>query len=68
MLTTQGIEGSLQALVQALLLRFSLQTTLSGKLLSLGRFSFKPGNLIDQPISFCRQHKFFGRKIVQLSF
>jgi hypothetical protein len=64
----QGIEGGLQALVLALLLRLSLQTTLSGKLLSLGRFSFKPGNLVGQPISFCYQHRFFGRKIVQLSF
>jgi hypothetical protein len=36
--------------------------------LSLGRFIFQPGNLVSQPISFCRQHRFFGRKIVQLRF
>jgi hypothetical protein len=51
-------------LVHALFVRLSLQTTLIGKLLSLGRFSFKSGNLVDQPISFGLQHGFFCRKIV----
>jgi hypothetical protein len=70
-LTTQGIEGiegGLQVLVQALVLRLSLQTTLGVELLSLGGFSFKTGNFFGQPISFRHQHRFFGRKIVQLSF
>jgi hypothetical protein len=62
----QGIEGGLQVLMQILLLRLSLQTTLIGKLLSLGRFSFKPGNLVDQPISSGLHHRFVGRKIVYL--
>jgi hypothetical protein len=60
----QDIEGGLQALVQVLLPRVSFQTMLISKLLGLGRFSFKPGNLVDQPISFGLQYGFFCRKIV----
>jgi hypothetical protein len=38
------------------------------KLLGLGRFRFKPGNLVDQPISFSLQLGFLCHKIVQLGF
>jgi hypothetical protein len=63
-LTAQDIEGGLQALMQVLLPRLSFQTTLISKLLGLGCFSFKSGNLVDQPISFGLQHGFLCRKIV----
>jgi hypothetical protein len=64
----QGVEGSLQALVQVFLLRLSLQSTLIGKLLSLCRFSFELGNFVGQPISLRLQRRFIGRKIVYLCF
>jgi hypothetical protein len=38
--------------MQVLLPRLGFQTALISKLLGLGRFSLKPGNLVDQPISF----------------
>jgi hypothetical protein len=64
----QGIEGGLQALVQVLLLRLSLQSMLIDKLLGFCRISLKLGNFVGQPISFCLQHRIVGRKIVYLSF
>jgi hypothetical protein len=64
----QGIGGGLQALVQGFLLRLSLQSMLIGKLLNLCRFSFKLGNFVGQPVSFCLQRRIVGRKIIYLCF
>jgi hypothetical protein len=63
-LTTQDIEGGLQALMQIFVPRFSFQTARFSKLLGLGRFGFEPGNFVDQPISFGLQLRFLCRKIV----
>jgi hypothetical protein len=63
----QGIKGGLQALLQALLLRLSFQSTLIGKLLDFCRINFKLGNFVGQPISSCLQRRIVGRKIIYLS-
>jgi hypothetical protein len=63
----QGIKGGLQALLQVLLLRLSIHSSLIEKLLSLRRISFELGDLVGQTISFCPQQRIFDRKIIYLS-
>jgi hypothetical protein len=63
----QGIKGGLQALLQVLLLRLSIHSSLIDKLLSLCRISFELGDLVGQTISFRPQGRIFDRKIIYLS-
>jgi hypothetical protein len=62
----QRIKGGLQALLQVLLLRLSLYSSLIDKLLSLRRISLELGHLVGQAISLCPQRRVFGRKIIYL--
>jgi hypothetical protein len=63
----QGIKGGLQALLQVLLLRLSIHSSLIEKLLSLRRINFELGDLVGQTISFRPQRRIFDRKIIYLS-
>jgi hypothetical protein len=62
------IKGGLQVLLQVLLLRLSIHSSLINKLLSLHRISLELGHLVGQAISFHPQRRIFGRKIIYLSF
>jgi hypothetical protein len=66
-LTAQGIEGSLQALLQAFLPRFIFYLSFIEKLLSLSLVSSELGNFDSQTINLRLQRSIFGDEVVYLS-
>jgi hypothetical protein len=63
----QGVESSLQALLEVLLLRLSLGLALVDQFLGLRLVSSKLGCLDSQTFSFGLQRSIFGREVVHLS-
>jgi hypothetical protein len=63
----QGVESSLQALLEVFLLRLSLGLALISQFLGLRLVSSKLGRLGSQTINFGLQCSVFGCKVVHLS-